>query len=85
MNYMKQKFYLLVMALCAMMLVPQRAQADNDYMEVQSHYQVYVAGSDHIHIKAPVFASGGLRGLRCGPSGQSLSPSGFSSPGGRLR
>ena len=59
MNYMKQKFYLLVMALCAMMLVPQRAQADNDYMEVQSHYQVYVAGSDHIHIKAPVFASGG--------------------------
>ncbi len=42
-----------------MLLMPYRAQADNDYMELQSHYQVYVAGSDHIHFKLPVFASGG--------------------------
>ncbi len=42
-----------------MMLVPERAQAGNDYMEQKSHYSVYVAGSDHIHAKIPVWVEGG--------------------------
>jgi len=57
---MRQKIYLLLLALCAMMLVPQRAQAGNDYMEQKSHYSVYVAGSDHIHAKIPVWVEGGI-------------------------
>ena len=56
---MRQKIYLLIFTLCSLFFITNKAQADNDYMEVQSHYQVYVAGSDHIHFKAPVFASGG--------------------------
>ena len=56
---MRQKIYLILLALCAMLLVPERAQADNDYMEQKSHYSVYVAGSDHIHAKIPVWVEGG--------------------------
>ncbi|MBP5477193.1 MAG: hypothetical protein J6Y00_05855, partial [Paludibacteraceae bacterium] len=57
---MKHKFYLFAIALCcAMLLVPQMAQAyGNDYLENSDHYSAMITGEDKVHFKLPVYSRG---------------------------
>ena len=52
---MRQKIYLILLALCAMVLVPERAQA-NDFLEKSDHYSAYASGVNKIHFKIPLFS-----------------------------
>ena len=52
---MRQKIYLILLALCAMVLVPERAHA-NDFLEKEKHYSAYTAGANKIHFKIPLFS-----------------------------
>ena len=54
---MKTRFYLSLLALCCLFMLPQRAQA-NDYMEHPENYQVYASGIDKIHFSIPVWVHG---------------------------
>ena len=54
---MRNKIYLFFFALVAMMLVPDKAQA-NDYLEQEKHYQIYANGVNKVHFVIPVWAYG---------------------------
>lgn len=50
-----KKTILLIIAVCAMMLVAENAQA-NDFLEKEKHYTAYTAGANKIHFKIPLFS-----------------------------
>ncbi len=50
-----KKTILLIIAVCAMMLVAEKAQA-NDFLEKDKHYSAYAAGADKIHFKIPLYS-----------------------------
>ena len=54
---MKKSFYLHLLVLCAILLIPNISKA-NDYLEKKKHYMVYASGADRIHFKVPVWAYG---------------------------
>ena len=46
-----------IVALCCLLAVPERAQA-NDYFEKEKHYKIYANGADKIHFIMPVWTYG---------------------------
>ncbi len=52
-----KKTILLIIAVCAMMLVAEKAQA-NDFLEIERHYSALTTGADKVHFKLPVYSRG---------------------------
>ena len=54
---MKNKFYLFFLIVCSLLLMPNRAQA-NDYLEHQEHYTVMNMGNGVYRFTIPIWVYG---------------------------